>query len=83
MGMYYGEETAFKISDCKVEAEITGAVTPGAVAGRAEGSEIESCEVHVTLDGEELSDQVGKTEVMYESGDQFEEESGEKEADAE
>lgn len=74
---YYGEETAFKITGCKVNAEITGAVTPGSVAGRAEGSEIEDCEVNVTLDGEELSEQIGQTEVMYESGDQFEEESAE------
>lgn len=71
---YYGEETAFKISNCTVEAEITGAVTPGAVAGRAENSVIDSCEAKVTLDGEALKDEIGQTEVMYESADQFESE---------
>ena len=71
---YYGEETAFRVVDCSVNGEIIGAVTPGAVAGRAENSVIESCEATVTLDGAELTDQVGQTETMYESGDQFEEE---------
>ena len=71
---YYGEETAFRIVDCSVNGEIIGAVTPGAVAGRAQNSVIESCEATVTLDGTELTDQVGQTETMYESGDQFEEE---------
>ncbi len=72
---YYGEETAFKITNCTVNAEITGAVTPGAVAGRAVNSVIESCESEVTLDGEPLTSQVGETVTMYESGDQAEEES--------
>ena len=67
---YYGEETAFKIVDCSVKAEITGAVTPGAVAGRAENSIIESCKAEVTLDGAELTDEIGKTDKMYESADQ-------------
>jgi hypothetical protein len=71
---YYGEETAFKISNCSVKAEIIGAVTPGTVAGRAENSEIESCEADETLDGEALTEEVGTTVTMYESGDQFEEE---------
>ncbi len=71
---YYGEETSFKISNCSVEAEIIGAETPGAVAGRAMGSLIESCDAAVTLDGEELSTRIGTTSTMYESGDQFEEE---------
>ncbi len=70
---YYGEETAFKIVDCSVKAEITGAVTPGAVAGRAEHSVIESCKAEVTLDGAELTDEIGKTTTMYESSDQGEE----------
>ena len=74
---YYGEETAFKISNCAVNAEIIGAVTPGAVAGRAENSVVESCEASVTLDGEELSSEIGETAVMYESADQHEEESAE------
>lgn len=71
---YYGEETAFKIVDCSVNGEIAGAVTPGAVAGRAENSIIESCEASVVLDGEELTEQVGQTDTMYESGDQLEKE---------
>ena len=71
---YYGEETAFKVSNCTVTAEITGAVTPGAVAGRAVNSIIESCDAQVTLNGEALTNEVGETDTMYESGDQFEEE---------
>ena len=69
---YYGEETAFKVIDCTVNGEITGAVTPGAVAGRAENSVIESCEANVKLDGSALADQVGKTDKMYENSDQGE-----------
>ena len=71
---YYGEETAFKISNCTVNGEIVGAVTPGAVAGRAENSVIESCEANVTLDGEPLTDGIGQTVSMYESADQLESE---------
>ena len=71
---YYGEETAFKVSNCTVKAEIIGAVTPGAVAGRAVNSIIESCDAQVTLDGESLINEIGETTTMYESGDQFEEE---------
>ena len=71
---YYGEETAYKITNCTVNGEIIGAVTPGAVAGRAENSVIESCEASVTLDGEALTEEIGKTETMYESADQSEEE---------
>ncbi len=71
---YYGEETAFKVSDCSVNAEIIGAVTPGAVAGRAVNSVIESCEANVTLDGEPLNSEIGETVTMYESSDQHEEE---------
>lgn len=56
--------------DCSVNGEIIGAVTPGAVAGRAENSVIESCEAVVTLEGEALTEEVGTTDRMYESGDQ-------------
>ena len=74
-GLYfYGEETAFKVSGCSVKAEITGAVTPGAVAGRSVNSVIESCEADVTLDGEALTAETGETSLMYESADQGEEE---------
>ena len=72
--MPYGEETAFKVSNCSVSAEITGAVTPGAVAGRAVNSLIESCETNVTLDSKTLNNEIGETITMYESGDQLEEE---------
>lgn len=77
---YYGEETAFQVEDCSVNGEITGAVTPGAVAGRAENSVITSCETNVTLDGAALTDEVGTTDRMYESGDQGEEEGTEEPA---
>ncbi len=77
---YYGEETAFQVEDCSVNGEIIGAVTPGAVAGRAENSVITSCETEVTLDGAALTDEVGTTDRMYESGDQGEEEATEEPA---
>ena len=70
----------FKIEDCSVNGEISGAVTPGAVAGRAENSVIESCEASVTFEGEDLTEQVGTTDRMYESGDQGEEETTSEEA---
>ena len=70
-GLYfYGEETAFKVINCTVKAEITGAVTPGAVAGRSVNSVIESCVTDATLDGEALTAETGETAVMYESADQ-------------
>ncbi len=75
---YYGEETAFKVSNCTVNAEITGAITPGTVAGRAVNSVIESCDAQVTLDGKTLTSEIGETTTMYESGDQFEEETAAK-----
>lgn len=80
---YYGEETAFKIVDCTVNGEIVGAVTPGAVAGRAEHSVIESCEANVTLDGNALTDEIGKTDKMYESSDQGGEDAEAEEAEEE
>ncbi len=80
---YYGEETAFKIVDCTVNGEIVGAVTPGAVAGRAEHSVIESCEANVTLDGNALTDEIGKTDKMYESSDQGGEDAESEEAEEE
>lgn len=61
---YYGEETAFRITNCSVSGEIIGAVTPGAVAGRAGNSVIESCEANVTLEGAVLTDEVGETTTM-------------------
>lgn len=70
-GLYfYGEETAFKITNCSVTGSIEGAVTPGTVAGRAEGSTIENCTVDVTIDGTAGTAQVGTTTRMYESADQ-------------
>ena len=71
---FFGEESAFQITNCSVKGSISGAVTPGAVAGRAVNSVIESCETEITLDGEALTVQVGETSVPYESEDQEEEE---------
>ena len=70
---FFGEESAYQISNCSVKGSITGAVTPGAVAGRAVNSVIESCETEITLDGEALDAPVGETSVPYESEDQGEE----------
>ena len=70
---FFGEESAYQISNCSVKGSITGAVTPGAVAGRAVNSVIESCETEITLDGEALDAPVGETSVPYESEDQSEE----------
>lgn len=65
---YYGEETAFAVSNCTVNGEIT-AVTPGALAGRAEGCTYENCVLNVTMNGEALPE-IGTTDRMYESADQ-------------
>lgn len=69
---YYGMEDRFTIENCSVTGTIDGAVTPGTVAGRAEGSTIISCDTDVTVDGEASDIQVGTTEQMYESADQYE-----------
>ena len=69
-GLYYfGEETAFAVRNCTVSGEIS-AVTPGAIAGRAEGCTIENCSADVTANGAALEDLVGTTDRMYESADQ-------------
>lgn len=65
---YYGEETAFTIRNCTVSGEIN-AITPGAIAGRAEGCVIESSTTNVTANGDVLAE-VGSTDCMYESADQ-------------
>lgn len=71
-GLYfYGMEDRFTVENCKVTASINGAVNAGTVAGRANGSEIISCETSVTIDGVESDVQIGKTKQMYESGDQY------------
>lgn len=67
---YYGEETAFAVTNCKVTGEINGAVTPGAIAGRAEGSTIEGCSYEVLIDGSAAESEIGTTSCMYESADQ-------------
>lgn len=67
---YYGEETAFAITNCRVTGSTYGAVTPGTIAGRAEGSTIENCTADVLIDGEEGTEEVGQTSCMYESADQ-------------
>lgn len=69
---YYGMEDRFTIENCSVTGTIDGAVTPGTVAGRAEGSTIVSCETDVTIDGVQGTEQVGTTDRMYESADQYE-----------
>ncbi len=68
---YYGMEDRFNVTDCSVKGSITGAVTPGTVAGRAEGSIITSCDTDVTVDGEKSDVQIGTTTRMYMSGDQY------------
>ncbi len=70
---FFGEESAYQIRNCSAKGSISGAVTPGAVAGRAVNSVIESCDTDITLDGETLTVQVGDTLVPYESEDQEEE----------
>ena len=78
-GLYYfGEETAFSISDCSVKGEINGAVTPGSVAGRSEGCTITSVEADMLIDGEAAEAEVGTTDRMYESADQYEEDETDK-----
>ena len=69
---YFGEETIWAASDCTVVAEINGAVTPGALAGRAEGSAFENCSYDVTVDGAKAENEIGETVQMYESLDQDE-----------
>ena len=71
---YYGEETAFAISNCAVSGSIDGAITPGTIAGRAEGSTITDCTANVVVDGASDGPQVGTTDKMYESADQYTEE---------
>ncbi len=71
-GLYYhGEETAFAIRDSSAKVRITGAVTPGAIAGRTtDACVFENVDVQVTLDGAGLTEEIGQTAVMYESADQ-------------
>lgn len=77
---YYGMEDRFNVIDCSVKGSIDGAVTPGTVAGRAEGSIITSCQTDVTVDGVKSSTRVGTTSQLYQSSDQYPE--GSKEAAA-
>lgn len=69
---YYGMEDRFSVENCSVSGTIDGAVTPGTVAGRAEGSTILSCETDVLIDGLQGTEQIGTTDRMYESADQYE-----------
>lgn len=68
---YYGEETAFAITNCRVDGSINGALTPGAVAGRAEGSSVSGCNFTIEIDGVPAENAVGTTACMYESADQY------------
>lgn len=71
-GLYfYGMEDRFTVENCSVTASINGAVNAGTVAGRANGSEIISCDTNVKIDGTESDVQIGKTKQMYESADQY------------
>ena len=67
---YYGEETAFSMTNCRVSGSIDGAVTPGAVAGRAEGNVVDGCAFDVLFDGVKMENAIGETACMYESADQ-------------
>lgn len=70
-GLYFmGIETVYDVADCDVEGAFSGAVTPGAIAGRAEGCTIGDNAANVTLDGETLTNAIGETDRMYESADQ-------------
>ncbi len=69
---YYGMEGRFAISDCTVSGSIDGAVTPGTVAGRATDSTIEDCTVDVLVDGAAGGPEIGETDRLYESADQYE-----------
>ena len=63
---YYGEETAFAVTNCRLSGSIDGAVTPGAVAGRAEGSVVDGCAFDVLFEGAKMENAIGKTTCMYE-----------------
>lgn len=67
---YYGEETRFKITNCTVSGSIDRAITPGTMAGRAEGCEFENNTADVEIDGNKSEKQIGETDKMYESADQ-------------
>ena len=67
---YYGEETAFAVTNCQVSGSIDGAVTPGTVAGRAEGCTVDGCTYQIEADGVPAENPVGETSCMYESADQ-------------
>lgn len=73
-GLYYfGMEGRFAVSGCTVSGSIDGAVTPGTVAGRATDSTVEGCTVDVLVDGQAGGAEIGETDRMYESADQYEE----------
>ncbi len=71
-GLYmnkYNMESVFIISGCEVNATINDTVTPGTVAGRAEGSIIESCIANVTIDGVSDGPEIGITDRLFESAE--------------
>ena len=67
---FFGEETIWDAFDCTVSAQINGAITPGALAGRAEKCSFENCAYTVEIDGSSAEAEIGTTDVMYESLDQ-------------
>lgn len=78
---YYGMEDRFHVTGCSVTGDIVagttassayGVSTPGAVAGRAVGSNVEGCTIDgLTINHNAAVGKVGITGLMYESGDQY------------
>lgn len=78
---YYGMEDRIHVSNSSVAGTIIagtdatsvyGKSTPGAVAGRAVGSNVDDCTITgLTINGAAAVNKVGTTSVMYESADQY------------
>ncbi|QIB67991.1 S-layer homology domain-containing protein [Aminipila butyrica] len=84
-GLYfYGMEDRFNVENCTVEGTILagteepsiyGMTVPGGVAGRATGCDVSGCNFDsLTINGQQANTEVGTTNTMYESGDQYDEE---------
>ncbi|HWR56394.1 MAG TPA: S-layer homology domain-containing protein [Negativicutes bacterium] len=81
-GLYfYGMEDRFNVTDCTVTGDIIagtdasspyGVTTPGAVAGRAVGNNVDGCTfTGLTINEAAATNKVGVTSLMYESADQY------------
>ena len=69
-GLYMqGNESVFCVTGCSAQAAITGAVSPGAIAGRAVGSTIQNSTENITNNGVEVARQIGQTETAFESAE--------------